>query len=205
MLRSMAPGGRCAVVVPEGALFGSTRAHKELRERLLRECELLAVVSLPAGVFKPYAGVKTSVLVFRRTTTKPAEGRAATGRVWFYEIRNDGYDPDKIQSGGRPETPEKNDIPGLMAAWSEYKASGYRDPPGVEAGAVLDAGSDAPRCWWAPFDAIADNDYNLTASRYKPRVAETVPDEDPAELIREVLAIEREITAGLEKLLGEVE
>ena len=91
-----------------------------------------------------------------------------------------------------------------MAAWYEYKASGYREPPGVEAGAVLDAGSDEPRCWWAPFDAVADNDYNLTASRYKPRVAEAVPDEDPAELIREVLAIEREITAGLEKLLDEV-
>ena len=199
------PGGRCAVVVPEGALFGSTRAHKDLRERLLRECELLAVVSLPAGVFKPYAGVKTSVIIFRRPATEPAEGRAATGRVWFHEIRNDGFDPDKIQGGGRPETPEKNDIPDLMAAWGEYKASGYRKPPGVEAGAVLDAGSDEPRCWWAPFDAVAENDYNLTASRYKPRVAEAVPDEDPAELIREVLAIEHEITAGLEKLLDEVE
>ena len=160
------------MVVPEGALFGSTRAHKDLRERLLRECELLAVVSLPAGVFKPYAGVKTSVLVFRRPKTEPAEGRAATERVWFYEIRNDGYDPDKIQGGGRPETPEKNDIPGLMAAWNEYKASGYREPPGVEAGAVLDAGSEEPRCWWAAFDAVAENDYNLTASRYKPRVSE---------------------------------
>ena len=122
----------------------------------------------------------------------------------LYEIRNDGYDPDKIQSGGRPETPEKNDIPGLMAAWNEYKASGYQEPPGVEAGSPLDADSDEPRCWWAAFDAIAANDYNLTASRYTPRVAEAVPDEDPAELIREVLAIEREITAGLEKLLDEV-
>ena len=74
-----------------------------------------------------------------------------------------------------------------------------------EAGAVLGPGSGAPRCWWAPFDAIAASDYNLTASRYKPRVAEAAPDEDPAELIREVLAIEREITAGLEKLLSEVE
>ena len=129
---------------------------------------------------------------------------ANTEHVWFYEIRNDGYDPDKIQGGGRPETPGKNDIPRLMAAWNEYEASGYREPPGAEAGAMLDAGTDEPRCWWAPFDAIADNDYNLTASRYKPRVAEAVPDEDPAELIREVLAIECGITAGLEKLLDEV-
>ena len=70
---------------------------------------------------------------------------------------------------------------------------------------MLDAGSDEPRCWWAAFDVVAENDYNLTASRYKPRVAEAMPDEDPAELIREVLAIEREITAGLDKLLEDVE
>ena len=205
MLRSLAPGGRCAVVVPEGALFGSTKAHIALREKLLRECELLAVVSLPAGVFKPYAGVKTSVLVFRRPATDRGGSRAATKRAWFYEIKNDGYDPDKIQGGGRPETPEKNDIAGLLAAWADYKASRFARPPGSEGGALLDAGSDEPRCWWAPFVVIADNNFNLTASRYKPRVAEPVPDEDPAELIREVIAIEKEITAGLEKLLHEVE
>lgn len=205
MLRSLAPGGRCAVVVPEGALFGSTRAHKDLREKLLREYELQAVVSLPAGVFKPYAGVKTSVLVFRRPATEPGEGEAATQQVWFYEIRNDGYDPDKIQGGGRPETPEQNDIPDLLRAWADYKASRFDKPPGVEAGAVLESGSDEPRCWWAAFETIAENDYNLAATRYKPRVAEPVPDEDPAELIREVLVIEREITVGLEKLLSEVE
>lgn len=83
MLRSLAPGGRCAVVVPEGALFGSTGAHKALREKLLREFELLAVVSLPAGVFKPYAGVKTSVLVFRHPKAEPTKGKAATKHVWF--------------------------------------------------------------------------------------------------------------------------
>ena len=125
--------------------------------------------------------------------------------MWFYEIRNDGYDPDKIQSGSRPETPEKNDVPGLLSVWGEYKASRYREPPGVEANAVLKPGSDEPCCWWAPFDDIAENDYNLAASRYKPHVAEKAPDEDPAELVRDVLAIEREIAVGLEKLLSEVE
>jgi hypothetical protein len=73
------------------------------------------VVSLPAGVFKPYAGVETSVLVFRRPAAEPAKGKTATRHVWFYEVRNDGYDPDKIQGGGRPETPDKNDIPELLA------------------------------------------------------------------------------------------
>ena len=70
---------------------------------------------------------------------------------------------------------------------------------------LLEAGSDEPRCWWAPFDAVAENDYDLNASRYKPRVAKAVPDEDPAELMREVLAMEREIATGLEKPLEEME
>ncbi len=205
MLRSLAPGGRCAVVVPEGALFGSTTAHRELREKLLRENELLAVVSLPAGVFKPYAGVKTSVLVFRRPKTEPAKGRPATRHAWFYEVSNDGYDPDRIEGGGRPETPERNDIPGLLTAWAEYKASRFEKPPGVEASTVLGAGSEKPRSWWAPLDALANNDWNLAASRFKPRVAEPASIEDPAELIREVLGLENAIVQGLEALLGEVE
>ena len=204
MMRSLAPGGRCAVVAPEGALFGSTNAHKALREKLLREFEVQAVVSLPAGVFKPYAGVKTSVLVFRRSRVA-SDGAVATRRVWFYEIRNDGYDPDKIQGGGRPETPDTNDIPGLLAAWENYKVSRFAEPPGVEVGRVLDPGSEEPRAWWAPFETIEENDFNLAASRYKPRVAEEIPEEDPAELIRDVLEMEKEITAGLEKLLAEVQ
>ena len=204
MLRSLAPGGRCAVVVPEGALFGSTKAHGDLREKLLREYELQAVVSLPAGVFKPYAGVKTSVLVFRRPATEPEEAQAATERVWFYEIRNDGYDPERRQGGGRPETPEENDVSGLLGEWAEYQSSRFQKPPGVEAGVLLDAGSDEPYCWWAAFETIADHDFNLAASRYKPRIAEPVLDEDPVELIQEILSIEKEITDGLERLLVEV-
>jgi len=205
MMRSLAPGGRCAVVVPEGALFGSTGAHKDLREKLLREFEVLAVVSLPAGVFKPYAGVKTSVLVFRRPANPPEEGQAATRRVWFYEVGNDGYDPDKIQGGGRPETPGRNDIPALLEAWSEYKASRFERPPGVEANALLEPGSEMPQCWWAPFETVAESDFNLAASPYKPRVGGDVPDEDPAELIRGVLEIEEGISAGLRQLLSDVE
>ena len=205
MLRSLAPGGRCAAVVPEGALFGSTTAHKDLREKLLREYELQVVVSLPVGVFKPYAGVKTSILVFRRPTTELEKGQDATKQVWFYEVWNDGYDPDKIQGGGRPETPDENDIPSLLAAWADYKASRFQEPLGTEAAALLDAGSEEPRCWWASFEIIADSDFNLTASLYKPRIAETIPDEDPVELIGEILAIEKEIAEGLENLLKVVE
>ncbi len=205
MMRALAAGGRCAVVVPEGALFGSTAAHKELREKLLREFEVLAAVSLPGGVFKPYAGVKTSVLVFRRPAADPIDGEPATRRVWFYEVRNDGFDPDKIQGGGRPETPEKNDIPGLLAAWADYKVARFEKPPGVEAGAELPPGTEEPRCWWVRFETIAENDFNLAASGYKPRVGEAVPQEDPAKLVRQVLEIEQQIQEGLQNLLTDLE
>jgi len=202
MLESLAPGGRCAVVVPEGALFGATGAHVELREKLLRENELLAVVSLPAGVFKPYSGVKTSVLVFRKPKDLPKKGKAATQRVWFYEVRNDGYDPDKIQGGGRPETPELNDISGLLRTWDKYEKSRFKETPGVRAGETLPLGSAEPRSWWAGIEAIQASDFNLTASRYKPTIAEKLSEEDPSELIREVLDLEQEIVVGLTRLLS---
>lgn len=203
MMEHLAPGGRCTVVVPEGLLFGSTSAHQDLRKKLISDLDLLAVVSLPAGVFKPYAGVKTGVLVFRKA--QDSAKKAKTKKVWFYEISNDGYDPDKISGGGRVETPDKNDIPDLLTQWRAYRASKFANPPGVEANSLLPPGSDAPRCWWADVEAIAANDYNLAAGRYKPQITEKPPEEDPAQLIGETLAIEREIAAGLEKLLKEVE
>jgi len=207
MMEALAPGGQCAVVVPEGLLFGSTSAHVELRRKLIEDFDLLAVVSLPAGVFKPYAGVKTGVLVFRRPTSKIDDLRfkIENAKVWFYEVRADGFDPDKISGGGRPETPERNDIPDLLARWKAYKESKFANPPGVEAGKLLPAGSEEPRCWWASIKTVAENDYNLAAGRYKPQIAEKAPDEDPAQLIRETLAIEREIAEGLERLLKEIE
>lgn len=206
MMEALAPGGQCAVVVPEGLLFGSTSAHMELRRKLVEDYDLLAVVSLPAGVFKPYAGVKTGVLVFRRPlSTTNRKSKIANAKVWFYEIRADGFDPDKISGGGRPETPDRNDIPDLLSQWAGYKKSGFKDIPGVVAGNILPSGSEAPRCWWATVDNISENTYNLAASRYKPQITDKVPDEDPSQLIRETLSIEHEIATGLEKLLKEIE
>ncbi len=206
IMEALAPSGQCAVVVPEGLLFGSTSAHTELQRKLVEDYDLLAVVSLPAGVFKPYAGVKTGVLVFRRPATGQKKDKKAKHKekVWFYEVRADGFDPDKISGGGRPETPERNDIPDLLSQWSLYKKSGFKDVPGVEAGTLLPSGSDESRCWWATIKSIAENDYNLAAGRYKPQIAEKTPDEDPAQLIQETLDIERGIAAGLEKLFQEV-
>jgi type I restriction enzyme M protein len=232
MMKALAQGGRCAVVVPEGLLFGSTGAHVELRRKLVEDFELLAVVSLPAGVFKPYAGVKTAVLVFRRPTEKrkrrpdaqfaaifqapidnpefatPIVAKdyyAHTRMIWFYEVRADGYDPEKITRGGRPETPERNDIPDLLIQWKDYKASGFKNAPGVKAQTLLDAGSLEPRSWWTSIETVAANNYNLAAGRYKPQVGEEVSQDDPVDLIRNVLSLERKITADLEKLLADVE
>ena len=204
-MEALAPGGQCAVVVPEGLLFGSTKAHTELRRKLVEDYDLLAVVSLPAGVFKPYAGVKTGVLVFRRPSSAEGEDKKSDKKVWFYEIRADGYDPDKISGGGRPETPERNDIPDLLIQWKVYKESKYTEPPGVEAGTLLPADSEEPRCWWTTVTSIAENDYNLAAGRYKPQVAERVSDEDPSALISDTIHLQCQIVDGLEKLLSELE
>jgi type I restriction enzyme M protein len=212
MMDALAPGGRCAVIVPEGALFGSTSAHVELRRKLVEDYELLAVISLPAGVFKPYAGVKTGILIFR----KPVEsGKAESGKrkaekkdgrkVWFYQINNDGYDTDKITGGGRPETPDQNELPEMLRQWKLYKDSGFKKPPGTEVGALLPPGTAEAKCWWAKVSTIAENEYNLGAGRYKPQVGEKPPDEDAAELIGKTLKLERDIADGLDKLLKEVE
>ena len=93
----------------------------------------------------------------------------------------------------------------LLTAWADYKASRFRAPPGVEAGSVLDPGSEEPHCWWASIEMLADSEFNLTASRYKPLVGDDGPDEEPADLIRDVLVIEKEIAEGLGKLLAELE
>ena len=215
-MESLAPGGCCAIIVPEGALFGSTSGHIELRKKLLEDYELLAVISLPAGVFKPYAGVKTGVLVFRRPQAISASGESGRREretrakrldrcVWFYQINNDGFDPDKIAGGGRPETPERNEIPEMLRQWKAFKESGFKKPPGTEAGALLPPGTEEVKCWWAKISTIAENDFNLGAGRYKPQVAEKAPEEDPAELISKTLKVERGIATDLEKLLKEVE
>jgi type I restriction enzyme M protein len=203
MMDSLAPGGRCAVVVPEGLLFGSTEAHVDLRQKLVENFHLQAVVSLPAGVFKPYAGVKTSVLVFQRPVSSSENLKLETSnsrRVWFYEIKNDGYDPDKVSGGGRVETPNDNGIPAMLAAWKSYKASGFQSPPGPEANSLLAADTAEPACWWATLKRIADSSYNLSAAPYKPTSPTRANAEDPLALVDELLALETSITAGLQTL-----
>ena len=200
MMEALAPGGRCAVVVPEGLLFGSTGSHVELRKKLVTEFDLHAVISLPAGVFKPYAGVKTSVLVFSKRGTGGSPVLPTAGKVLFYDIKNDGYDPDKVSGGGRVETPNENGIPALLDTWATYKSTGFQSPPGPQANTLLPADAKEPACWWASIVKIADSDYSLSAAAYRPAMQATANAEDPLKLIDNLIDLEDSIASGLKRL-----
>jgi len=161
-------GGRCAVVVPEGVLFGSTGAHKKVRELLMDTCQINAVVSLPSGVFKPYAGVKTAIIFY----TKGGK----TDNVWFYEVTGDGLTLDDK----RQADPSNDNLKDLVSAYEKKK--------------------DGPHSWFATRKEIVEEEYNLTASRYKPASDEVTVHRDPKEIIKEVLILEKEITEGLQQL-----
>ena len=175
MLDSLRPGGRCGVVVPEGVLFGSTGAHKELRRQLLENNQVEAVLSLPGGVFQPYSGVKTSVLFFRKGGT--------TESVLFLHADNDGYKLD-----ANHDTPiAEDDLPGLVEAFHNR-----------EANLVVWEGRDpktewAQKWWFVDATTLRANDFNLSASRYRPLSQAQVEHQDPRELLDELAAIEAEI------------
>jgi type I restriction enzyme M protein len=188
MMDSLRPGGRCGVIVPEGVLFGSTGAHKELRRQLIENNRVEAVLSLPGGVFQPYSGVKTSVLFFRKGGT--------TENVMFLHADNDGYKLD----ANHDVAIERDDMPGLVAAYREREAKletwEGRDPK-VEW---------TPLWWFANAATLRANDFNLSAGRYRPMSQAQVEHQDPRELLDELAAIEAEIVEEVEALraaLGE--
>lgn len=188
MMDSLRPGGRCGVIVPEGVLFGSTGAHKELRRQLIENCRVKAVLSLPGGVFQPYSGVKTSVLFFQKG------GR--TDKVIFLHADNDGYKLD-----ANHDTPiEADDLPTLSSAYRTCEE-------GWQQWLARDLKAEWPhKAWFASTDEIRANDFNLSAGRYRPMSQTAVEHRDPRELLDELAAIEVEITEEVEALrlaLGE--
>lgn len=188
MMDCLRPGGRCGVIVPEGVLFGSTGAHKELRRQLIENNRVEAVMSLPGGVFQPYSGVKTSVLFFRKG------GR--TENVMFLHADNDGYKLD----ANHDVAIEADDMPGLIAAYRDREA-------GLKAWDKRDPKDEWTAQWW--FANVADlraSDFNLSAGRYRPMSQKQVEHQDPRELLAELAAIEAEIVEEVEALrvaLGE--
>jgi len=164
-------GGRAGIIVPNGVLFGSTNAATRLRETLLTECDLQAVINLPSGVFKPYAGVATAALIFQKSAT--------TKSVWFYDLTADGFSLDDKR------TPiDANDIPDVLAKW-----------PSREEG---------PNSYRVPVEKIRENDWSLAAGRYKSVAAVAVNHDAPADILRDVLKVENEITRRGEALLARI-
>ena len=194
-LRLLKPGGRAAVIVPDGVLFGSSKAHKELRRTLVEDQKLDAVISLPSGVFKPYAGVSTAILLFTKTNS------GGTDHVWFYDCTADGWslddkrDPllaaDKL--GPCPAEPltgdahGKNNLPDIAARWTQRDTT-ERDRERTD------------QSFCVPKADIADQGYDLSINRYKEVVHDEIEHRPPTEIIAELRDLEAQITAGLDEL-----
>lgn len=195
-MESLLPGGRAAIVVPEGLLFASTTVHVELRKKLVEDFELLAVVSLPAGAFKPITSIKTDIIVFRR----PLDGRACKpGRTMFYEIGLDVFVPVKESAGN---SSENHEIQQLIKIWKECQGLGFECPPDNAPNSPQEPETELHRYWWATSESIAAKDYNLVAGHYRPQLAKNAAEGNHAELIRELLSLEQELVSRLEQLLS---
>jgi type I restriction enzyme M protein len=194
-LRLLKPGGRAAVIVPDGVLFGSSKAHKELRRLLVEDQKLDAVLSLPGGVFKPYAGVSTAILVFTKTNS------GGTDAVWFYDVAADGWSLDDRRTpllsddklGPVPgtalsfEEQAANNLPEVLSRWTARDAAERDRPRTAQSFCVSKA------------DIVAQG-YDLSFSRYREVVHQTVERRAPKEVLGELTELEEEIQQGMKEL-----
>jgi type I restriction enzyme M protein len=178
ILKMLNNGGRSATIVPDGVLFGSSKAHVALRKLLVEENQLEGVISLPSGVFKPYAGVSTAIIIFTKG--------GATDNVFFYDVHGDGFSLDDK----RTPLPEKNDLPDLLAQWKK------RDPKKLT--------DRKEKAFFVPAKEIQDNKYDLSINRYKEVVYEEEEYDPPKEILDRMMELEKEIFTDLEELRGMV-
>ncbi|HBJ2608594.1 DNA methyltransferase [Clostridium botulinum] len=179
-LRILKTGGRCASIVPDGVLFGSTKGHKDIRREIVDNNKLEAIISMPSGVFKPYAGVSTAIIIFTKT------GTGGTGKVWFYDMKADGYSLDDKRN-----TIEDNDIPDIIERFNN-----------------LDKEEDRKRTdqsFFVPVDEIRENNYDLSINKYKEIEYEEVVYDEPKVILERVRKLEKEITEGIDELEGMIE
>jgi type I restriction enzyme M protein len=200
ILRMLKRGGRAAVIVPDGVLFGSSGAHKNIRKELVENQQLQAVISMPSGVFKPYAGVSTAILLFTKTNS------GGTDNVWFYDMKADGYSLDDKrnllvseaaleQCFTEPENiidevKGKCDIPNILLDWERLKkdktSTGFTDR--------------TQQSFLVPKADIVANDYDLSINRYKEVVYEEVHYEKPTVLIAQIRELDQKRQEALEVL-----
>jgi len=196
-IRLLKPGGRAAVIVPDGVLFGSSNAHKELRRMIVEDHKLDAVVSLPSGVFKPYAGVSTAILLFTKTNS------GGTDHVWFYDMQADGWSLDdkrqplleQAKLGVNPVQSltgaehAKNNLPDVLARWRQKESAESQRTR-----------TDQSFC--VPKADIAGNSYDLSIDRYKEVVHDAVEHLPPKAILAKLAVLEAEIHAGMKALEG---
>lgn len=175
MMNLLRVGGRAGVIVPDGVLFGSSNAHRDLRKMLIEECELQGIVKMPAGVFKPYAGVSTAALIFVKG------GR--TEHVWYYDMQADGLSLDD-----KREKVAENDIPDIIARWRARNPKKDTDR--------------TAKAFFVPVEEIRENKYDLSINRYKEVAYQQVTHESPVALLAKLRSAEAEIMSDLNDLEG---
>lgn len=176
MLRMLKKGGRCAVIVPDGVLFGSSGAHKAIRKEIVEHHQLKAIISMPSGVFKPYAGVSTGIMIFEKT------GTGGTDQVWFYDMTTDGYSLDD-----KRQAISNNDIPDILARFGQASESSR---------------ARTDKSFLVPKAEIVEKGYDLSINRYKELVYESVSYESSEVILDKVAALESEVMKGIEALRG---
>ncbi len=173
--RMLKVGGRCASIVPDGVLFGNSTGHKAIRKDLIDNQRLQAVISMPSGVFQPYSGVSTAILIFTKTNA------GGTDKVWFYDMKADGFSLDQ-----RREEVKENDIPDVVARFSDLEAEENR--------------TRKDKSFLVPVEEIRNNDYDLSINKYKEVERVKVEYEKPEVIMSRIKTLEKEITEALSEL-----
>jgi len=177
MIRILKTGGRACVIVPDGVLFGTSNAHKSIRKKLIDNQKLEAVISMPSGVFKPYAGVSTAILIFTKTNS------GGTDKVWFYDMQNDGF---TLNDNRTPI--EENDIPDIIKSFKNRHSEDNTDRKAKH--------------FFVDADDIRQNGYDLSINKYKEVEYEEVQYEAPSKILADIKALESEVQTSLEELEG---
>lgn len=174
-LRILKTGGRCASIVPDGVLFGSTGGHKSIRKEIVENHKLEAIISMPSGVFKPYAGVSTAIMIFTKT------GTGGTDKVWFYDMKADGYSLDDKRN-----PIEENDINDIVERFNNLENEVDR--------------KRTEQSFFVPVEEIRDNGYDLSINKYKEIEYEEIKYDSPQEIMLRIRELEMDINAGIEEL-----